>query len=198
VYGAGTSDNQIQIYNNVFYYTDLSKGTASPGIITILAPSAYPKKTANNIHIYNNTFYNIGSATYTGIKAQIWNYAADGNYNNIEVKNNLWVKSNFTTGHYHITSLSNNDYYNNTGAGVPKGETNQQTESADPFVDSAGYDFQLNYTAKAKDNGIDLSSIFSTDILGNRRGVHNRPWDIGAYEYNEPVPPVNLKTKSNL
>lgn len=188
----GAVHSQSRVYNNVFYYTDLATyGTASPGVIVILSKQGDVETSANSIFIYNNTFYNIGSATYTGALARIWGLLVG---TNIEVKNNLFVNSYFSSDHYAITSRSNNDYYNNTGAGIPAGETNQKTESADPFVNAAAYDFQLKSTAKAKDNGIDLSSVFSTDILGNPR-YRGYGWYIGAYGYNKPKPPVNLRIR---
>lgn len=186
--------SQSRIHNNVFYYTDLATyGTASPGVIVILPTTVegWPIVTADSIFIYNNTFYNIGSATYTYALARIWGLLGG---TNIEVKNNLFVNSYFSSDHYQITSRSNNDYYNNTGDGVPAGETNQKTESADPFANAAAYDFQLKSMAKAKNNGIDLSSVLSTDILGNPR-YRGYGWDIGAYGYNKPKPPVNLRIR---
>jgi hypothetical protein len=184
--GNGTSSVQSQIYNNVFYYTDLAHyPNASPGVIY----AQYTSNRLNSVFIYNNTFYGIGTPSITTAKAQIW---FDVPATNVDVKNNLWVNCNFTAGHHNVTSSSNNEYYNNTGAGVPVGEPSQVTESADPFVKAAAYDFRLTPTANAFVRGADLSSVFATDILGDRRGGYGR-WAVGAYEGLGPASPANVK-----
>lgn len=172
-----------RIYNNVFFTTDKNTYHSSPSVIWTDNTS---NTSSDYFFIYNNTFYNISLA-----QIRIYSTAAT---TTVEAINNLWVNSNFSAGHAGLTAVSNNSYYNNTGTGIPTREINQITESADPFTNSAGYDFQLKYTTNAKDHGMDLSSIFSTDILGNPRG-RGYGWDIGAYEYDKPEPPLYLKIK---
>ncbi|HIH09297.1 MAG TPA: hypothetical protein HA254_01365, partial [Candidatus Diapherotrites archaeon] len=167
-------NNHFRIYNNLFYSTDRNEFKASPGVITFLAYNI----PVNNVQIYNNTFYNID---LKGITNGMPPSAPNPGSNN-ELKNNLFVNSRFTYGNVGFTT-QNNDYYGNDGVGVPKGEQGQQGEAADPFVNSAGYDFRLKSTANAKDNGVNLGSIFSADVIGVSR-PQGSGWDIGAYEYN--------------
>ena len=176
-----TTNEHIRIYNNIFLSENKTKYFSSPGVIYVHIDRA----TAKDIKIYNNVFYNmrldqiiIDAPTKSGC----------------ELKNNLFHTGTFTTIHRGVTSQYNS-YYNCDGAGVPSGETGQQNETSDPVVNSVLYDFQLKDTAKAKDQAADLSSIFSTDILGTQRGEYNGMWDIGAYEYNNPEPPANLRIK---
>ncbi len=172
--GLGTHSNS-RIYNNVFYSTDPS--------IYSLASAIYMHNlsvSVADIYVYNNTFYNLG-----GYASHIRNDFVGAT--NIEVKNNLWVNCPFGQRHTNITATANNDYYNNYGVNIPSGETNQKTETADPFINSTGYDLHLKPGANARDGGIDLSAIFSTDKDGASRppGL----WDIGAYEYGGVLPP---------
>jgi hypothetical protein len=184
--GAGANHSQSRIYNNVFYITDLGKYTGlSPGVIwTNNAGGAV----ADYFYIYNNTFYGLGNATYNTTYGRIM-VTSSNLITSAEVKNNLWVNSylpygGFLTG---ITSSSNNGFYNNNGSGNPG-----NTESEDPFVNVAEYNFDLKHTAMAKDHGIDLGGFFATDSMGNPR-PRGYGWDIGAYEYSRPEPPVNLR-----
>ncbi|MBI5326387.1 MAG: T9SS type A sorting domain-containing protein [Ignavibacteriae bacterium] len=169
--GKGTH-SQSRIYNNVFYSTDPEiYGNAS----AIFWHASSVK--VSDMYVYNNTFYNLGGygshirCDFTGAV-------------NLEIKNNIWVKCPFGNHHYNFTSASNNDYYNNNGLNIPTGETNQITESEDPFVNSAEYDLHLKPTANAVNKGLDLSSIFISDKEGVSR-PQGDSWDIGAYEYKE-------------
>jgi hypothetical protein len=134
--------------------------------------------------------FNVGSLAVPTVKAQV--YADTPGATNIEVKNNLWVNSYFNTGHK-ATAKSNNDYYGNVGGGVPVGETSQVTETENPFVNSATYNFQLKATANAVGRGLPLSNVFTFDLLSKTRGS---TWDIGAYQYKTVTslaPPADLR-----
>jgi hypothetical protein len=189
VYLAGSGTHSYsRIYNNVMYYTDPSTyGTCSPGPI-------YAHKSTDHFYIYNNTFYKLSGAipgSYTNA-----NIVLESSTSEVYCANNLFSSSHFASGGNSgcISLLSNNDYYNNNGS-VPTGETNQKSESVDPFVNSAGYDFRVKSTANARDSGIDLSSVFKADIVGTPR-PQGLGWDIGAYEYYtgpNPSPPSDLK-----
>lgn len=176
--GLGTH-RYSRIYNNVFYITNHSiYNVCSPAVIWSAGEAGNNGGTMDHIEIYNNTFFNIGedlSGCYARIQIE-----STATITEAVAKNNIWVQSYLPAGgHVGLTAKSNNDYYNNVGAPIV-GETSQQTESADPFTNSAGYDFSLKSTANAKDHGLDLRNIFTTDILGNAR---SNVWDIGAYEY---------------
>ncbi len=177
--GAGANHSNSRIYNNIFYITDLSTyNVVSPGVIwTNNAGGAV----TDFFYIYNNTFYGLGNATnYNKTYGRIM-LTSSTPITTTEAKNNLWVKSYLPYGGYliGITSSSNNGFYDNDGSSNPG-----NTELADPFVNSAEYDFRLISIASAKDNGVDLRSVFTTDILGTNR-PQEFAWDIGAYEYSE-------------
>jgi len=181
--GAGSSHTNSQIYNNIFYTTDNDAYPIglSPGII-----ATYGDVT-DYFYIYNNVFYNISqSDAYGRIYLTPVTPATVA-----EVKNNLWMKcylpfGGFLTG---TTSSSNNGFYDNNGLTNPG-----NTESSDPFTNSATYDFTLVSGANAVNGGLDLSSTLGCttgvdcyDITGTTlRGV---AWDIGAYEYTSGTTP---------
>jgi hypothetical protein len=184
-YLGGTSSHIYnRIYNNVFLITDLSiYNVISPGVIVTLASGAV----CDYFYIYNNTFYNLGNGGTVYGRIYI---TSSSTITTAEVKNNLWVNSYLPYGGYlvGITSSSNNGFWNNNGSSNPG-----NTESADPFINSAGYDFRLKSTANARDKGIDLSSVFTSDIVGTTR-PQGLAWDIGAYEYYAgPNPPRGLR-----
>lgn len=160
--GAGTYSN-MYVYGNVFYGTDTARYSYSPSAIY-----GRDSNTQTTFLIYNNTFYNILRP-----EAEM-----DGTATGIELRNNLYVNSQFlnnpsTSG---VTS-SHNFYYNNTGAFVPVGETGQQDGTSDPFV-SAPLNLQLSVHTTT---GFTLSSPYDTDPLGVTRGAGGT-WDRGAYQ----------------
>jgi hypothetical protein len=163
--GNGLTYNNMYTYGNVLYNTDSARYTFSPSAI-------YGRVGVNqtNFLIYNNTFYNI-------VRPEP---EMDGDtVSGIEIRNNVYVNSNFannpsTTG---VTS-SHNFYYNNTGPFIPVGETGQQNGSSDPFVSAATHDFRLSAATNA---GFTLSSPYNLDVLGLTRGADGT-WDRGAYE----------------
>lgn len=180
----GYSTNQnFQIRNNIFRNDNLSfdtdwipfdnsKPAVSPGVIYFSSTSS----TAENILVANNTFYQLSRATV---------YFAGTNTNNTVI-NNLWMSSNFNIVTQGATG-SYNDYYAcfniiSSGIyGVPYGETGQQGESSSPVVDAAAADFRLIAGANAIGNGLNLSSVFTDDIVGTTR-PSSGAWDIGAYQ----------------
>jgi hypothetical protein len=134
--------------------------------------------TVTNIELYNNTTFNESLGDF------ILNSQPEGN-NNVS-RNNMWTECRLTNRTVlYPTTISNNGFYNNVyGAYVPS-----NTESSDPFNSSTTYDFSLKSTANAVNSGYDLSSIFTTDIIGATR---SGGFDIGAYEYTgaDVSPPV--------
>lgn len=124
---------------------------------------------ASNIGIYNNTFYNI---SLMQMVCDMQDTCTDYNF-----KNNLVINGHWTSADRPVPPLvkSNNAYYGSTGTGYPTVDTDQQNETSLPIV--SGTDFHLVAGAKSIGNGLDLSSIFTSDIAGNTR----TSWDIGAY-----------------
>jgi hypothetical protein len=121
---------------------------------------------ATYIQIYNNTFYNMHQAQMR----------FDSSPNTgTEARNNLWIGNFFGSGSLQPPTVTNEGYWDNAdGAYDPA-----NTETADPVLDSANYDFHLKGTANAISGGYDLSSIFTTDFEGNAR---TGSWSIGAYQ----------------
>lgn len=194
-----TTHTYIQIYNNLFYITDL---TTYPST----ACSIYwhnLSTNVDNIHVYNNTFYNLGSSggvtestncTASGTPYSCCTGSGTGCYavgylrqdfvaaTNVFFKNNIWMNSRFTTANKGYTIKSNEGGYANYGTGYPT-----VTETADPFINSASYDLHLKPTANAINGGTNLSALFSTDKDGGSRPGGITAWSIGAYEYQPLV-----------
>jgi len=181
----GSAYDNTRIYNNIFYSTDKAQFTASPGVITVLDSAL----SSDNLQVYNNTFYNIDLKGVTN-----WTSSGSGN----ELKNNIFVNSSFSYGNIGFI-FENNDYYNNTyNSSVTWryfNEPGYQTETADPFVSSAGYDFRLVSTANAVNSGANLGSTFSSDFVDVSR-PQGSAWDIGAYEYAGGSPPPDTTPPS--
>lgn len=129
-----------------------------------------------NAEVYNNTFYNIGKAAI--------NFVTPSDSTGSIAKNNLWVNSYFTDTRSLWPSMTNSGYYNCVYG--PYDPAN--TESADPLINSAAYDFHLKATANAVDSGENLTGIFNTDKDGVLR-PQGDGWDIGAYEYESGYAP---------
>jgi hypothetical protein len=70
----------------------------------------------------------------------------------------------------------------------------QVHDAGSPIDPKFTSDFSLMYESPAKDAGVNLSDIFTTDKADFTR-YRGYGWDIGAYEYNKPEPPRNLKIK---
>jgi hypothetical protein len=180
-----TSEDRWLIYNNIVIGGILTAAWAN-------ANSSTPNG-LKNWQIHNNTYVGVNfggrGAVFIGTSNNI---VDDKSY----AYNNLFyncIAPRLDNGDGTAGGIVHdyNAYLKCTGTINSADEAHSQRDDAstDPFVNSAEYDFQLKYTAKAKDHGIDLSSFFTTDILGNPRG-RGYGWDIGAYEYPYPEPPV--------
>lgn len=172
----------IQIYNNVFQ-TDVGY-FPTDSTITISGEASG----STGFKIYNNTF------TYgTGGQTVIY-YGTNGADN--EFKNNIVI--NAGDAHYLLETLTiksqidYNIYYNTDNwdsqswsAWQSSGYDQHSSNGVLPSLD-ANYVPTASDTV-AKDNGVALSSYFTTDKAGNTRVV---PWDIGAYEYDSGTTPA--------
>jgi hypothetical protein len=178
------------IYNNVAYLS-YSPGGAGSNMISVYNKN---KGVNGNFYFYNNTFLARGNVTA---------FISDAYSSNINFKNNViyseknaygsMVTIQNTTG----ASVRNNLYYSTAGdSGVfLLGSTQYTFANWDSTVEAGTalwgnplftsmsaypYDLSLQVTSPAINAGLDLSSVFIEDILGNTR---TGTWDIGAYEY---------------
>lgn len=174
---AGTCYTNHYVYGNVLYTTAStalgvnSRYYFSPGAFWLRDGSSSGSRNCIDVwKVYHNTYYNIVNPE-TSLSDVFTTFT------NIEVRNNLFVNSTFQQNPANVgVTVSHNFFYNNTGANVPVGESNQQNGSGDPFVNAATFDLRLSGHTTA---GFVLPSPYTTDRLGSTRSTPDR----GAYEY---------------
>lgn len=121
--------------------------------------------------IYNNTIYAGTTNAYNGT---VYNQYASADYKN----NIIYITGNGQCAEFTAGTHTGNLYYapaGSVGVTLGVGERN-----ANPQFVSIPTNFYLLASSPAIGSGINLSSYFSTDILGSTRTL---PWDIGAYKY---------------
>jgi hypothetical protein len=134
---------------------------------------------------YNNTVYKIEGHDYN-----TWGIG----YGYITVKNNLvanvtclgggtakcfWVASDMDSNHdYNIA-----DDASPVGAGFGAHSLASQSVASMKFKDVSTGDLRTEAGSVAAGAGVDLSSVFTTDILGNTRTT----WDVGAFNVEAPA-----------
>jgi hypothetical protein len=161
------TNNDIEIYGNVFETTGYWGGSANDG-------NGALNGTGGNVYsgwkIYNNTF-----RTAYGCRV----VTSFGTFTNTIVKNNLFYNCTMLSGgaaQVGGNTRSHNWYY---GSGT-QSETSIQNGSGDPFVDSADHDYHLTAGTTAGDTSI--GSTYDEDADGVTRGA-DATWDRGAFEY---------------
>jgi hypothetical protein len=162
-WGGGTPSN-VQIWNNVFHYSDpvLTSQPSQAIAIGNNGGGAHYR----NYQIFNNTFYGGKAAIQFGDTSTT-------------IENSCRIVNNLTTGTGH-------NFLGTNQAVV----SNNVTLPADQYVNQAGGDFHLKPTATAAiDKG--TSAFVSTITTRDKDGV-TRPqgaaWDIGAYEFAASTP----------
>lgn len=110
----------------------------------------------------------------TGIKGQ-------GGSSVLTLKNNVAYSCTTSYSHTGSYGASTKNAASNAATVTPPG-SNPITTNIVPsdFTDAANGDYSLTSGSTLKGAGADLSSSFTTDILGNTRTV---PWDVGAFMY---------------
>jgi hypothetical protein len=159
-----TGHSNALVYNNVIY------NNGDNGI-----SSAY----GSNNHMYNNTIVGHSGAAITSL------FGGGGHeiVNNILWNNGGTVEDDAGDSRY----SAHHNLCNSTGAGCTLSGTTSAT-----FASALGNDFHLKAGGPAIDTGVNLSSIFTTDIETHPRAG---TWDIGAYEYAGSAPgPLSAPT----
>ena len=170
----------VNIYNNISYYNKWD------GIVvgSVVADTTVKVTPVKNIKIINNTTYKNGF--YEGG----WAFGIlinNPDAENIIVRNNICSENSAQLGVQQIKSGGQIDhnliYGKNTASGAVTGT---DYIADDPkFVDKISYDFHLQSTSPAIDNGS------STDAPDKDYDDNNRPFgnnvDIGCYEYTSNV-----------
>jgi hypothetical protein len=195
------STNGVKIYDNIMAFEDTTVEAYDYGI------EIY-NGTHSNIEIYNNTINKSAYASSVLGCIKIGN-STTGIIDYVTVKNNIMVNCGNaiitdTNSGSHLT-FDYNLYYNDTHLiydartavrdrcntlsacqGAPQYQEAHGVVGNPLFVNATGngtlgsIDTTIQSDSAAIDIGLDLSSIFTTDYLGNTRQTL---WDIGAYEY---------------
>jgi len=200
-YASRTSDSiwdKCVFYNNPYYGLHIYEGIANvcnrnvvknctfhdngkkggTGVVAGLLLSS-----GNDNIAYNCIFYSepsLATQTFLGTNNQFYNLTV---YNVGKGTSDaaLQLTSSSTNAKVQNLILWNN--YSNTIQNLGTGTTLSNNLTVDPsFVNAASQDFHLQSGSAAKDAGISLSSIFTTDFdaVGRPQGAS---WDEGAYEY---------------
>jgi hypothetical protein len=176
----GGNETDWSIYNNIFTERNEDTGGCGNGIISgVTAGSGW-----TGIRVFNNTFANISKACGRIFSAGLGDFSGAGN----EVKNNLFYNTTVTGICTGGCTKSNNWFYLNPNYTLSGDDI---SGNADPFVDSPSENLHLAAGSGPIDIGLDLSSYFTTDILGTLR-PQGLAWDIGAYEYTSVTPTYSV------
>lgn len=189
--------SDIKIYNNVFIANN--SDNPADGFITVGANTGY-----GGFTIVNNTFNcgGIGNAIAAGSGNGIYNIV-----NNIINSVTTGILFNYSGSS--ILYASNNLYYGlNESQSFSKSSTGTSSFYTFSNWQNLGYDqnslvidpllideYKLLSNSPAKNSGVDLSSIFTTDFDGNTR---TEPWSIGAYEQNSSITYGSLINSSSV
>lgn len=168
------TNDHFLIYNNIFT-------VSSPANVAGIAPGAIASDAytrLSNVSILNNTFANIGSPSYNNQYTSIFLQLTDAN--NV-LQNNIFESGMWQYAISGVTA-SHNGFFGNMGGQAPA-----NTASNSAFISLT--DFRLVSGSYAVYVGLDLSSVFTTDLIGRTRTI---PWDIGAYKYYPLTPPQRL------
>jgi len=169
----------VEIYNNLIYELT-GRGI---GICRGAATTA-------SVKIYNNT---VDACAGGGIWVSKDNSAAT----DTEIKNNIVSNGTGIDGfgiriagaNASDTVCDSNILFNNAAGNFSDSGTNTTNTNeinTDPdYVDAASDNYDILTTSPAKDVGLDLSGVFTTDINGSSRPAGE--WDIGAFEFGAAI-----------
>lgn len=147
----------------------------------------------DNIQVHGNIIANRSDAAGYEIKIP------NGKEDYVDLDYNLFHYPSGAATFYWANASRNLAYIRNTAA-----KCTHCIEGDPLFVSPITGDFKLKYSSPAKNASVEHSvynkfyTIYGLDIRKDRNGAI-RPqksiWDIGAYEYDLPDPPTNLKIK---
>jgi hypothetical protein len=175
VAGSGTN---IKIYNNTFFNNgyQVSTGGGGTGCGDIAPGVDVGFNASDNVQVYNNTFYNNYLPDGTGYALGNGGF---GVVTNAKVANNILFNNGSNDA---IGSLLTDTTGYSGQANLCGTFSNGCALSGDPlFVDAGNNDFHLTASSLARNAGINLSSLFTTDKDGNARPAG--PYDLGSYQF---------------
>ena len=192
--GAGSIAN-LQIYNNSIYQPATGCNSFAGSCGGIYLQSADASHLFSNLKIENNIF-NIRGSNATAIG----DFVAAGMTGSLAMDYNLYYTANSTPFNCAASNVSFANWKTCTG----QAETHSIGTTTDPLlidVTANAHDLSLQAGSPAINVGLDLSSLFTTDLLGNARPTGANTWDIGAYEYGAgggdvTAPAVTISTSS--
>ncbi len=182
IIGASTLTGTTLIYNNVF--NNVHGGN---GAMTIHED---PGECNSVVKIYNNTFYDNPNGTIALYNPK--------HCTSIDIKNNLMYGNGggmyigtdaapLTTSDYNFlqtSSVWSGTAYSSllTWQAASGQDTNSEWGTNPLWSNPANGDFTLQFSSPAKNVGVSLVGVFTTDKVGISR-PQGAAWDIGAYEY---------------
>lgn len=162
----GGGNSITYCYNNIF------EPGAARGIPLEVANQGGSNSSNGSYYVYNNALICSGSGD-----ALPYYVPAGCSMNNFSIINNFAVSTAVSIGG------SGNNYTSSTNIIL-----SATSATADGYT-SANLYAPTSPTSPTVGAGTDLSSIFTTDFLGNTRRT---PWDVGPYDYVADLPPVTL------
>jgi hypothetical protein len=177
-----------KVYGNIFFWTgNANRGGVGSGIVADNAPGGK----IQGFLVYNNTVFGIpeGGSNESGI-AMLDTQSSGADY-----RNNLW----FGASSARLAALGPDNTvhdYNHvlntaftSGTSLSAHETQTNSGSSDPFINSAARNFHLVSNTTA---GANLGAPYNVDPDGVTRST----WSRGAFEYAATSATVSLSTSS--
>ena len=197
------NSTDILIDNNLIEDVGNSDGGYGLFLYGLSTGSRLARITVSNNVLRRNAAYGIGCMGVSGDYCKIYNNVVNNNatggilisaVTNPLIYNNTIYGNIGTSIEYEYssnTTIRNNIFYQNS-RNAPAERTrrtnsgtiiNTNLTGTNPsFVDATNGDFHIQSESAARNAGVDLSSVFTTDIVGTIR-PQGTPWDIGAYAF---------------
>jgi len=187
------------VFNNVMF----NQHAGTSGInMSCFAFNTYDSTMAN-VHIYNNTFYSdygsflgiAGNTTNVYVKnnvaqttdALMQYYQEECTFGDVEIDYNNWDSSRQSSYYFKSLNCETSDVTYKTWAEWQTAgyDTHGNGPTSDPLFNNVtigSFNLSVQADSPCKDDGTDLSGVFSDDIVGTHR-PQGSVWDIGAYEF---------------